>query len=1079
MKVNKSLLAVLSMFLILLLFVSSASAADTNETDVLSVDESVNLENNTLALDAASNDNNAVENDEILQNPNTDDILGITVLKLDFPTEITVGEEFSFSYETDCDVDTLSLEFFDAIHNENDLGTRETLSFTYNGNERDLTMVYLAFFAQDEFVRESRQVTIKEPTPVTDTWYVNSSATGGDGKSPETAFNSLNDALTNSELQDGNTIMIASGIYAGTNNTGLTINKKLNFIKYGDDEAIFDAEKQRQIWTVTSTSINMTGLTFKNGKADNGGAVSFSNYIMNCNIVNCSFDSNFASEDGGAINFLGSVSFVNITNNNFTNNKAIMDGGAIAQNQRNKIISNNTFRKNNFINNTGDCGGAIMMQYCEFSQYDEINFVNNTADIASAINMYGAFNCTFTKINIMNNLANNSGSFNIRELFNSTFNYLNVSNNNGGTDGILHFGDGVQNSFKNIEFINNTGKFGGALAVRALFYLNTLSNITFINNSAERGGCILYFGDGDGFVFNILDNITVINNNAAYGGAFYIDLLMKGNYFSRINFINNNATYGGAFYVRDYFTFNQFYNCNFMNNSAINGSVFYISSEATLNLGNIFNKSLFINNFADDSGLVYSTGYDQNTYDSLQFINNVAKNNAVLFFEYGGANITNCIFENNVAEYVTDIYDYKSFSTPLRVINSSFTGKNHIYVSKSAELELINNSELNSFIKGNFFVLNNGNLKLENNSLTNVIFNNGTIYSDTSIIVLDNETLKVSSPNVQLYAKCIDDNGNYIIDGGNLTFDINGTLFKVAFDGNSYVKANYTLENHGIYIINASMDSKLVSCTYETGTINYTAATVNGTDVVKMYRNATQYYATFLDNEGKFLANGTTVQFYINGVQYNRSVSGDKGLAKLNINLGPGEYVITAINLVTGENAVNNITVLSNIVENRDIIKYYKNATQYTVKIIGDDGKVVGKGEVVTFNVNGIFYNRTTDENGIATLNINLPPGDYIITSDYKGCKIANNITVLPILNASDISMKYMDGTQFKVNLVDGQGNPYKEQFVTFNINGKFYDRLTDSNGQAALNIRLPPGEYIITSSFNGVNIANKITITT
>ena len=76
MNVNKSLLAVLSMFLILLLFVSSASAADTNATDVLSVDKSVNLENNnnTLALDAASNDNNAVENDEILQNPNSNDV---------------------------------------------------------------------------------------------------------------------------------------------------------------------------------------------------------------------------------------------------------------------------------------------------------------------------------------------------------------------------------------------------------------------------------------------------------------------------------------------------------------------------------------------------------------------------------------------------------------------------------------------------------------------------------------------------------------------------------------------------------------------------------------------------------------------------------------------------------------------------------------------------------------------------------------------------------------------------------------------------------------------------------------------
>ena len=43
MKVNKSLLAVLSMFLILLVFVSSASAADSNEAQALFIDESTNI----------------------------------------------------------------------------------------------------------------------------------------------------------------------------------------------------------------------------------------------------------------------------------------------------------------------------------------------------------------------------------------------------------------------------------------------------------------------------------------------------------------------------------------------------------------------------------------------------------------------------------------------------------------------------------------------------------------------------------------------------------------------------------------------------------------------------------------------------------------------------------------------------------------------------------------------------------------------------------------------------------------------------------------------------------------------------
>ncbi|WP_296885544.1 hypothetical protein, partial [uncultured Methanobrevibacter sp.] len=59
-----------------------------------------------------------------------------------------------------------------------------------------------------------------------------------------------------------------------------------------------------------------------------------------------------------------------------------------------------------------------------------------------------------------------------------------------------------------------------------------------------------------------------------------------------------------------------------------------------------------------------------------------------------------------------------------------------------------------------------------------------------------------------------------------------------------------------------------------------------------------------------------------------------------------------------------------------------------------------------------------------------------------------------------------------------GEGNPLANTNVTFNINGVFYNRTTDSDGIAKLNIRLMPGEYIITSSYNECYISNKITVT-
>ena len=347
------------------------------------------------------------------------------------------------------------------------------------------------------------------------------------------------------------------------------------------------------------------------------------------------------------------------------------------------------------------------------------------------------------------------------------------------------------------------------------------------------------------------------------------------------------------------------------------------------------------------------------------------------------------------------------------------------------------------------------------------------------VIVEQENILLIQAPDVEKYyngterfvVTVTNFQGNPVVNQS-VNITINGRTYTKNTDENGTASIALGL-NSGVYNVTTAIDNN----TFVESVVTI-LSTVNGTDVVKMYGNATQYYATFLDSDGKYLADGTTVKFNINGVMYERKVSGNKGLAKLNINLPAGEYVITAMNPVTGEKAANNIIVLSTITENKDITKFYKNATQYTVKIIGEDGNVVGAGELVTFNVNGVFYTRETNEFGIAKLNINLPPGDYVITAEYKECKVSNDIKVLNVLTADDISMKYQDGTQFVATLVDGQGKPYAQQTIRFNINGVFYNKVTDSFGQAKLNINLLPGEYIITSSYNGLNTANKITIT-
>uniref|UniRef100_UPI0037DC3631 hypothetical protein n=1 Tax=Methanobrevibacter smithii TaxID=2173 RepID=UPI0037DC3631 len=65
----------------------------------------------------------------------------------------------------------------------------------------------------------------------------------------------------------------------------------------------------------------------------------------------------------------------------------------------------------------------------------------------------------------------------------------------------------------------------------------------------------------------------------------------------------------------------------------------------------------------------------------------------------------------------------------------------------------------------------------------------------------------------------------------------------------------------------------------------------------------------------------------------------------------------------------------------------------------------------------------------------------------------------------------------FNAALVDGQGKAISGVNITFNINGVFYHRTTNADGVTKLNIRLMPGEYIITSMYDECWASNKIII--
>ena len=359
-------------------------------------------------------------------------------------------------------------------------------------------------------------------------------------------------------------------------------------------------------------------------------------------------------------------------------------------------------------------------------------------------------------------------------------------------------------------------------------------------------------------------------------------------------------------------------------------------------------------------------------------------------------------------------------------------------------------------------------------SISCVSANNDTSIDDTvtqNDHIIANDLTKYYANEKALTCE-VQDSESHPIDNASVTFNVNGKNYSRTTNSSGIAKMNVNLDSgnytyDAYYLLNNSVVAK------DSGLIQI-LPTISGEDIEKIYRNDTQYYATFLDSNGELLAN-TNVTFNINGVFYTRKTN-ESGVARLNINLNAGEYILTAIN-TNGEMHSNNITVLNSISGN-DIVKYYKNDTQYYAIFLNSDGSLLTNTNV-TFNINGVYYTRKTNESGVARLNINLPPNDYILTAinPATGEMYSNTIRVLNVLSASDMSMTYRDGSKFNVTLLDGQGIPYANQELTFNINGVFYTRTTNELGVASLNINLQAGNYIITSIYNGLSIANTIKI--
>ena len=188
-----------------------------------------------------------------------------------------------------------------------------------------------------------------------------------------------------------------------------------------------------------------------------------------------------------------------------------------------------------------------------------------------------------------------------------------------------------------------------------------------------------------------------------------------------------------------------------------------------------------------------------------------------------------------------------------------------------------------------------------------------------------------------------------------------------------------------------------------------------------------------------------------------------------------------------GDNYFNTCSALASIIveklnipdENKKINVANGTSPLFTVTLSND---VTGN---VTITINSKDYILKLT-NGSASLKVlDLYPDNYnakiVFSGDNKYNPFSENLIFnvpKPVLKANDINMLYTSGTTYSVQVKDSNGLVIGKS-VTFTINGKKMNAITNKNGIATVKINLPPKstKYIATAEYQGVKITNKIKV--
>ena len=804
------------------------------------------------------------------------------------------------------------------------------------------------------------------------------------------------------------------------------------------------------IWINPSSDVEINNCVFKNNSALDGGAIYCGG--SNCTITNSKFYDNVqdnpSTNDGGGGAIYLIDSNANIQNCEFINNSASIYAAAIYFTEDSETVSlsvnNSIFRKNNATNSINEGNyGAIYVAGANFLIYNS-KFENNYADYGGAIGFTDCYGV------IHNSTFSDNEAFYYAGAINAEAMELLISNSSFINNKIIGPYD------EEAYFIEET-QAGGAI----VWHTNkgSIVNSKFINNQAKSGSSIIITYDCiceiNGSTFSDEANSYAIYNLNS-------ELQLNNNVLDKNNFIYNSYLISSKTFI--VVLNNNTFNLNPNSKMALTARV-TDDNNNTIILGYNFETPVGVLKFlinekeidAEDNNGVWTSN------DEYEFVHSCIVSAKILSDGTDPLSDLEVKFAKinigaNVSMNVTvdEDIDFNQNSTVLIKINEDARGNITIYIDGNKTHNIVLSDTVKGIITYNVSELSGGlhKIKVEYSGDETYLPSN---YNTTINVNKINSTISVSSTNIK-----VGDIESLVISLSNGTTGsveiwindvLNGTIYNLS-SLFTYDLVGLTNGTYEVLVVYSGDDNYNENANFTSFNVTkLQSGSIIMSDSTYAYNSTIPITATFYDENGEPLKNAN-VTFIINKKNYTVTTDSN-GTARLNEILNVGNYNITAINSVTGENLTKTLTISPRLIENVDLVKDYLDANHFKIRALGDDGNPVGAGEIVKITVNGITYECITDVNGYATLPIRLIPGNYRISAEYCGFNTYNDVIVKQILKAKKVKVK-KSAKRFKIkaSLKTTNGKPIVGKTIVFKFKGKKYKATTNSKGKASIVIK-------------------------